>query len=371
MCNDHYERPPGGRGPASESRKGETRATRMNVTDDAFRRYIETLHATWADFVREHLPDGVPDRLLRSSLMKGRVEGYISTQFGAGFEYTQGTQALSLDKSSRRIEDLFTKAPLRVSKLPPMFKIGGSDVSIQGLTLEGTFPFRLTSEDASLVLIDVRFAAFGWMREVEYAEIYGNRRAEFWSKTRAVERALARAKDDVLLVLLDLQRAGSRGITWENWLGQWKERTVLVLGDYNEEGRRRLSAIKNGLLELGYDAVLLDEVPDNFHYNLQQKATIVGGGCRFVVIDDSSKSGHLVEFVRSQLERWITIVLRMEGSEGSFMTRGEEAYSKVAIERAYTPNNVEEVLQSAVDWAEKTIVDLHRASTNVYPWRRP
>src|SRR5205814_3704879 len=110
------------------------------------------------------------------SLIKGSTIGYVSTRFGAGFEYVDaGVQNVEVRVSSARIEDFFTGAPNRIRKLTPMFSLGGANSGISSLTIDGAFPFRLTSVNSSIRLTDVQFKAFDWTRIVKFAELYGNR----------------------------------------------------------------------------------------------------------------------------------------------------------------------------------------------------
>jgi hypothetical protein len=338
----------------------------VNVTEDLLRRYIEQFNGTFLETAHAFLPKEVLELLLRYPLIRGNIIGYVSTQFGAGFEYLgQGLPDITIHRSSRRIEDLFTDAPKRVRKLQPLIEIPGSNVILAKVTTDGRFPFRLTSEQASVRLINVRFTAQGWSRDVAYAELYGNRTAEFWSEVNAVRKA----KDEILLAILDLKQAKKQSLPISEYLREFKQKAVLVLGDFSAEGRGRLKAIQDVLAELGYSPISLDQIPDDFNYDLQQKAITIGSVVRFVVIDDSSKSGHLVEFVHAQTNRWVTIVLRLEGSESSFMTHGVSSFSKVIRECTYSFANLPEVLNESVQWAERTITEIQRAGMRTYPWR--
>jgi hypothetical protein len=195
---------------------------------------------------------------------------------------------------------------------------GGGTFTFERINVEGFFPLRFSSENTFIRLIDVQFAAQGWTRFVRYAELYGNRRSEFWSEAKAISRA----KDEILIALVDLKQSEKKVISISQYLKVFKQRTVLILGDYSPEGRKRLAAIGESIAHLGYSPIFLDDVPDDFHYDLQQKAVAVASVSRLVIIDDSSKSGHLVEFKDVQYNRWVTILLRLEGSESSFMTHG-------------------------------------------------
>ncbi len=339
----------------------------MNLTGDILRKYIELFHQTYIDTAEKYLPKEILSSLLRYSLIKGRTIGYVSTQFGAGYEYVDADeQNIEVRVSSAQIEDFFTGAPNRVRKLKPAFLIGGKNTTIGMLTLAGAFPFRLASINASIRLIDIQFKALDWTRIVKFAELYGNRTVDFWSENNAISRA----KDEILVALVDLNEAAKRSISLVEYLSRFKQKHVLILGDFSATGRQRLHSIKQILVDLGYVPILLDEVPDDLNYNLPQKATAVGSVARFIVIDDSSKAGHLVEFPHVQSNNWTTIVLRLDGSESTFMTKGASSYSKVILEKTYTLSSLDQILRESVEWAEQTIKELKRESQDIYPWRK-
>lgn len=346
----------------------------MNVRDDSLRHYLDVFNRTYIETAEQFIPHENLNLLLRFPLIKGGTIGYVSTQFGAGYEYVDADiQAVKVQVTSARIEDFFNRAPNRVRRLPTIFPIEGAITTIEGaittiggMTLEGGFPFRLTSSHASIRLFDVQFKALGWQRMVKYAELYGNRTAEFWSETNAIRRA----KDEILIALVDLNQAAKKSTALGEYLRTFKQQHVLLLGDFSEAGRQRLNSFKHILADLGYIPVLVDEVPDDLHYNLTQKATAIASVARFIVIDDSSKAGHLVELPHVQSNNWTTIVLRLHGSETTFLSRGVSSYSKVILEKTYTLSDLDQTLRESVEWAEKTIAELGRASQEIYPWRK-
>ncbi len=338
----------------------------MNVTESLLRDYLDVFNTTFENTARQFLPSEFLEKLERYRYIEQTTIGYVSTQFGAGFEYIpNGQKRISTQKSYRRIEDLVTGAPKRVQRLPVAIRVQGENCSIKDLAFEDVFPFQLIAETASVKLISVRIKALGWQRVIYLAEVYGERRADFWSESKAV----ARAKDEVLLALLDLKKAEKQSVTLEDYLRRFKERTVLLLGDFDSEGKKRLEAIQQALEDLGYNPVLLDEIPEVPNYDLTQKAVAVASVVRFVVIDDSSKSGHLVEFSSVVSNRWVTIILRLEGSAGTFMTHVISAYSNVVTEQRYTPDSLVEVLRRSTQWAEAKIKEVGKALESEYPWR--
>jgi hypothetical protein len=338
-----------------------------NVTTGDFQEYLEVFHAELRRHGQENLPSDVASALLPAvRFADARVVGYVSTNFGSGFEYVPGdARGISVIRSSSRIEYLLTGAPPRVRRLPVMVRIGGSNAGLSGLTLEGAFPFELSGVEADVRLEQVRFRALGWERIVRYAEIYGERSAEYWSPRLAT----LRARDRVLAALLTWQRAREKDLTLGDYLSNFRERTVLLLGDYSPEGRKRLGAIREALRARGYDPVLVDEIPDVLGYDLTQKVVAVASVCRFVVIDDSSLSGHLVEYAHVQANRWVAITLHKHGSRGTFMTKGASLTSRVILEREYEDETLSVVVRESADWAEARIAELSVAYANIYPWR--
>ncbi len=340
--------------------------TAGNIDEDDLRRYLTVFHETYKGTVEEFIPSHARQQLARYRFVRDHSVGYLSTNNGAGYEYLDGLPSLSIERSSARVEDMLFKAPAQVREGPTMFQLRASwNITFQGGTFEGAFPVRL--EGRSFVrLIDMRYRALGWERYVLYAELFTDRTVPFWSESNAV----ARAKDEVLVALFDLQEAQRRSLDLADYLKKFKSRLVLVLGDYSFDGLRRLETIQAVLEELGYNAVLLKEVdvPGEFGYDLQQKAVAVGSVARFVVIDDSAPSGHYVELVLAQQNRWISAVLRLAGSTSSFMTRGVSLSSTVMREYSYDEASVRDVVRQAAAWAEERVKELGRSLASLYPW---
>lgn len=339
----------------------------MNITDDLLRKYLDLFHQTYIETARKYIPQEKLNLLQRYSMIRGGTIGYVSTQFGAGYEYIKKeSSGADIEVSSARIEDFFTKAPNYVRRLKPMFQIEGTNTTISSLTLQGTFPFRLTSPNSSVRFINVRFNINGWSRVVEFAEIYANRSVEFWSEKKAVERA----KDEILQAIIDISLAEKQSLSLADYLSKFKKTIVLILGDYASSGRKRLNAIKEELIKLKYNPIFLDDIPDDPHYSLLQKVVAIGSVARFIVIDDSSKSGHIIEYKEAEDNQWVTIILRYKGSAGSYMTKGGSLRLNIMLEKTYTENNLGIVLKESVGWAEDKIKILQKGEEEIYPWRK-
>ncbi len=340
----------------------------MNATNEAVTRYVETLHATLYEVSKHFFSPEQCKKLIHNSLLPARITCYISTQFGVGFEYSAAPETkIRTVSGSARVEDLFVQAPRRLRNVGPMVQIDASDVSFEEATLTGAFPFRLGYEQASVTFWKVRFAEFalGWKREVEYAEIYGDRRASRWS----IEAAQSRAKDEVLAALLVVSRAEKAKKNLHEYVSSSREKTVLVLGAYDADGEKRLRLITVALKELGYEPVLIKDIPDFETYDLSQKVVAIGVMSRFIVIDDTSASGHLTEFELCRSNRWVTVIMRADGKGSSWMTAGASISSKVILEASYDSANPKPAIAEVTKWAEKCLKDLGKEYSRVYPWK--
>lgn len=345
----------------------------MNLTETILHEYIELFHRTLAETSNQFLAPSQQDLLTHTALLPAKIVGYVSTQFGAAIEYFPSNRTdIQILRGSARIEDLLFAAPPSVRKLMPMFLVQEGDPGfyntggIFGGTFQGAFPFRLAGVHAGFRVGDAKFEAPGWNREVQFAEVFGNRSAEFWSR----ENAVSRAKDEVLAALSQTKRAYERKMNLTDYIAKFKERSVLLLGDYDEAGTQRLRRISAEIMALGYDPVVVSDVPDIAEQDLSQKVAMLGGLSRFVIVDDSTKSGHLTEVQICRTHSWITILLRDNGKGASWMTAGASATSNVLLELDYDASAPDDAVGRAVTWAEVKIRELGKTFDSIFPWRR-
>ena len=340
----------------------------MKITEEDLRRYIELFYSTLESTARDFLPEDIRNNILHLSLLPARIIGYVSTQFGVAIEYKPAeTTHIQIFRGSARVEDLFVQAPRKFQDVGPILRIVGSNFRLIGGFLANGFPFRLDNEDAYVSFDNVLFRIKSWKREVHFAEVFGNRSQEYWSS----EKAVSRAKDEVLAALVEVKRARDRNSTIWEYINKFKDKTILVLGDYDDDGLIRLDVIRRSLIQLGYDPLLIKDVPEYPHQDLPQKVTLCGCLSRFVVVDDSSKSGQLAEIPLCKNNNWVTILLHAEGQHGSWMTVGASYHSNVILEKSYNPASPDIIIniKEATDWAEQKLQELERKFNDTYPWR--
>ena len=346
----------------------------MDLTEERLVDYIETFNDAYLRTANKYLPFDILDNLSRYEFINKNIIGYISTQFGAGFEYLGiGEKNIKINKSRERIEDAFLKPHILMKAMDPGILIRGSatlgsrEIGLD-YGVDMMFPFLLEGDKSSLKMINCifRYKVLGWERKVKYAELYGSKSNDNWSKESAIQRAM----EEIFIAHVDYGESQRRSMEIGEYLDNFKKNTVIILGDYGKEGRKRLERIKSNIGRLGYTPILVDEIQEYSEYNLIQKVVAIASVSRFVIIDDSSKSGHLFELKNVIDNQWITIVLRNKDNEGTFMSRGLSTRSKIIIEKEYTEENMDEVTIKAISWAEEKIKELEIEDCKLYPWRR-
>jgi hypothetical protein len=260
------------------------------VSEAEMRAYLEHFHDVYREVATTKLPEDLRSRLARFSQLSRGYLGYVSTQFGAGFEYID-EPGLKVIRGSSRIEDLVFDAPRALRGTGPMFKIGGSALfSLSDLTLDGGFPVRLVSERASVRLLRMRARAGYWVRNVEWVEMFGDRSSKFWS----VEMATRRALEELLTSAVDVREMERRDLDLGTYLQRYRQHHVLLLGDFHG-GRERLTGLGSEIDKMGYVPILADQIPDISEQSLRQKILGLLLACRFVIVEDSTAAGQLNE----------------------------------------------------------------------------
>jgi hypothetical protein len=338
-----------------------------NLREEGLEAYLRTFESTYRDTVEAHIEPGLRAGLERYGLLDRRLIGYVSTNFGVAFEYTEeprGDKGIETVRGSQRIEHIVYRGIPARQRDVAMIRVAGRNTRIMGMTLEGAAPVLLGAREADVILSRVRAVVGPWRRSFHHLEMYGDRAADRWTDAVAV----GKAKDEVLVAALDQQQLQRREVGLGEFLERFKERQVLVLGDF-KAGRDRLEEIASALRELSYEPVLLDAIPDPFDYDLRQKFTAVAHVCRFLVFEDSTAAGQLWEMANAQGSGLVRIVLRQSGTHSSFMSVGQDITSNVVHELDYELGGLAPAVGEAAQWAEQRIEELRDERAALYPWR--
>lgn len=162
-----------------------------------------------------YLSSEIGKELLHFALLPARIIGYVSTQFGTAIEYFPAeATVIEAQRGSARIEDLLVSAPPWLRETGHLLSIIGSNSGISDATLSGAFPFRLMNDGTEFFINNINFEARDWKHHIHYAEVYGNRSAHCWNR----ERAISRAKDEVLAALVESKRAQERRISIRQYI---------------------------------------------------------------------------------------------------------------------------------------------------------
>jgi len=161
----------------------------QRLTKRGLRRFLDTFHRTYVETMETFIPTEEHHHLPRHQYLSWGVIGYLSTTFGAGYEYVPSPAGTVIRVSDWPIADLFCDAPPQVRSLPAMLHIEQPGIRIVGIGLEGAFPLRVTNAEASVTLEGMRLTALGWDKSVFHAELYGDNSSSLWSESNAVAKA--------------------------------------------------------------------------------------------------------------------------------------------------------------------------------------
>ena len=337
----------------------------MNVTEASFKTYLEVFHRTLKDTAQQFLAPEYVRRLWYLAFLPAQITGFVSTEFGVAMDYApEHPEGITVKVARNRIEDVVVSCPAALRSTQPILRVEGRGWRFVGINLSGSFPFRLIHDESNIAFHQCIFDAGEWQQSVYYLEVWGDRKQETWTS----EKAIARAKDMVLAALVDVKYANAKQLPIDKYVTRVKEKSVLLLGDYSSESQR-LDQIRKELLELAYNPIVVKDVPDHPHMDLAQKVTLLGNMCRFVIIEDSTKSGHLLEVQLCKSNQWVTVILRERGNASSWMTAGISHASNIILEHTYEPGSLNRAVQRVVGWAENKLNELQRRFNATYPWR--
>lgn len=339
------------------------------VKNDEFRSYLETFHRLYQDKLVAYVPEQYRGDLLRiQHLQNSKIVGYVSTTYGVGYEYQPGVAGnFEVSFGSRRVDEFFFRHPrgLIENDRNICIRLTGRDFRMISCTVEGRIPVRLDGLEASATLENLEWTFRGKARRIAYAELFANRASDNWLVEKAVERAM----DEVLQANVYASGMERFRMSVSDYLERFKKGHVLILGDFSERGTERIDRIKELLGIHGYYGFTLQDVREVPEFDLRQKLTAVAPVCRFVIVDDSSRAGQAAELPIIEMLRVATIVLRLRGSQSTFVTHGLSATSNVILEVDYDLTDIKQVLNAAVQWVESRIGELQDRFSKTYPWR--
>ena len=157
----------------------------------------------------------------------------------------------------------------------------------------------------------------------------------------------------------------SRNQRYESY-GVDHQRGVIVLGSYERGEKALLLQIRDILRQRGYDAHLIDGLPETSLMSLPRKVRQWTGASRFSVMVDRLASGHLNEYEILRSQDTILAVLRSKPKGSTWMIDGPLQVDVNFIKVFMFDESPLEVIDEAVTWAEAFAEQ--RSQTKLYPW---
>lgn len=133
-----------------------------------------------------------------------------------------------------------------------------------------------------------------------------------------------------------------------------KQKTVIILGSYDEPHLDELAAVRDYIGSKNYDGKLIVDFPNIRGESSRQKAGKWMSAARFSVMIDREPSGHLIEYSQIENQKSVLCLLRPQGHKSTSMIADhieESAFIKL-FEFDQSPL---EILDVALDWAEEHV----------------
>ncbi len=157
---------------------------------------------------------------------------------------------------------------------------------------------------------------------------------------------------------------------FEQFQKSFRSNNILILGQDTTE-RDRLTSIKKCLAQMGYEGIIIKELRDETEVqSIEHKVSLYAHICRFVIVENSTVSGHIDELKICEINKIITVILQQEGYGATYMQE-DYSYEHRYIEKFLYSNNEKicEVIRKAVEWANIFIEERKSNYQNMYPWR--
>lgn len=148
-----------------------------------------------------------------------------------------------------------------------------------------------------------------------------------------------------------------------------RNKTVLVIGSYAEQGIQRLRRIENFLIDLEYEPVLIVDYPSNPE-SLEAKLLRFATSARFVAYEASISSGAIDELKMCKDNRIVIAALHETGKMATAMQSDYGIDHNFIKFFEYEPAALKEVLRNAAIWAERIIYERSEHYQNEMEMRR-
>ncbi|MFC6837216.1 hypothetical protein [Halomarina ordinaria] len=145
--------------------------------------------------------------------------------------------------------------------------------------------------------------------------------------------------------------------------------TVIILGNYDDPYEDELLQIRDYLIRLGYDAVLIKDLPAPGSSSLEQKVKLWVNASRFCVMIDREASGHIKEYEIVKSERKPLVFLRPDGDGSTWMIGDDELVDLNYIKTFEFSRTPLEKMEDGLRWAENLLNERGNTYPEFYPWR--
>jgi predicted aspartyl protease len=140
-------------------------------------------------------------------------------------------------------------------------------------------------------------------------------------------------------------------------ISAFKEKFVLVIGQ-DTTRVERLRTIQSRLETLGYKGVMMRDIAASNVQCLEEKVTMLGSLCRFIICENSTPSGHIAELQICTRNRFVTALLERKGRRATLMQADYGAdFTFVKTFEYEGAAKMPTCIDRAVAWANQKLAD--------------
>ena len=147
-----------------------------------------------------------------------------------------------------------------------------------------------------------------------------------------------------------------------------KRKLVLLLGSDTGDGLRRLDSMREAIEAHGYHCQLIRDLPEHVEMGLIGKVLFCALSARFVVVENSTPSGHLYELPFVRMAESVIAILQREGHGATWMTEDMIAKHPLLARFKYSDESLSIMVAEAIQWAEGRIAENIKANRGAWPW---
>lgn len=147
-----------------------------------------------------------------------------------------------------------------------------------------------------------------------------------------------------------------------------KKKLVLLLGADSGSSLKHLQQVKSLIESHGYQCQLIKELPEHTEMGLIGKVLFAALSARFVIIENTTASGHLYELPFVRMAECVVAMIQEEGKGASWMIEDMIPKHDLIEQFKYSADTLGIAVKDAIVWAEGRVAANVKANKGAWAW---